>query len=154
MRVIEKYAVQKINLTSPSETEYTESRMKVTKLISVVSTFGILTLFSGCASFSGAESRENIQDLKSGMNQSQVLSLLGTPDSVLHESEITDRWIYEYKREDKKGHNLFVEFQHGALSRSGELAGRDVAAAEETRIPGSCTKWQRPEFTEDSLCTK
>jgi outer membrane protein assembly factor BamE (lipoprotein component of BamABCDE complex) len=109
--------------------------------------------FASCATYEGAESRKNIQQLKSGMGENQVLNLLGTPDSVLHPDEKTDRWVYEYKRESKQGHNLFVEFKDGNLTHMGELSGRDVAAAEETRTPGNCTKWKRPDFVEESLCT-
>lgn len=128
--------------------------MKNLNLLFLLSLIGTTTLLTGCASFTGAESHENVQNLKRGMSQNQVLSLLGTPDSVVHESESADRWIYEFKNSEKKGHNLFVDFQEGSVSKSGELSGRDIAAAEENRTPGTCTKWQRPEFVENSLCTK
>ncbi len=88
------------------------------------------------------------------MNQNQVLSLLGTPDSVVHQTAASDRWIYEYKKDSKEGHNLFVDFSQGAVARTGELSGRDIAAAEDNRTPGTCTKWTHPEFVENSLCTK
>lgn len=129
--------------------------MKITLHISVVGSLlmGSTFLF-GCATLSGAENRQNVQQLKPGMGESQVLNLLGTPDSVLYPDSETDRWIYEFKRESKRGHNLFVEFKKGDLTHSGELSGRDIAAAEETRTPGNCTKWTRPEFVEESLCTR
>jgi len=73
---------------------------------------------------------------------------------VTHPDANTDRWIYEFKREVKKGHNLYVDFKKGDLTHTGELSGRDIAAAEETRTPGTCTHWTRPEFVEESLCTR
>jgi len=114
----------------------------------------ISAALSGCASFSGAENKENIQKLKVGMGEGEVLNLLGTPDSVLRPDERTDRWVYEFKNESRKGHNMFVEFKNGSLAHSGEMSGRDVAAAEETRTPGNCTQWKRHEFVEESLCTR
>ena len=87
------------------------------------------------------------------MGENKVLDLLGTPDSVVKVDDHTDRWIYEYRKESKKGHNLFVDFKNGNFARSGELNGRDVAAAEDKSTPGSCTQWTNPEYTEQSLCT-
>jgi outer membrane protein assembly factor BamE (lipoprotein component of BamABCDE complex) len=109
---------------------------------------------SACSTLSGAESRENVKKLKAGMGDTQALNMLGTPDSVLHPTETTDRWVYEYKRDSKKGHNLFVEFKNGSLTRTGEMSGRDIAAAEENRTPGDCTQWKNPEFVDESLCTQ
>ena len=88
------------------------------------------------------------------MGESQVLNLLGTPDSVVHSDTNTDRWVYEFKNDAKKGHNLFVEFKGGELAKSGEMSGRDVAAAEDNGTPGNCTHWKRADFVEDALCTR
>ena len=128
--------------------------MKNTSLLSVVGMITIGAILSACATYSGAESKKNVQQLTAGMGENQVLSLLGTPDQVLRTNSVTDRWVYEYKKESKKGHNLFVEFKNGEFTRSGELSGRDVAAASENGISGTCTKWKNPEFTEESLCTR
>ena len=117
-------------------------------------TLALLGLLSGCATYLGAESKHNIQKLEAGMGEHQVLNLLGTPDQVLHPDSMTDRWVYEFKKTDKKGHNLFVEFVNGEFKKSGELSGRDVAAAGESGTPGNCTKWKNPEFTEESICTR
>jgi outer membrane protein assembly factor BamE (lipoprotein component of BamABCDE complex) len=154
MCVIEKYAPQKINLTLRENRPIVNTGMKYTSILSVAGMITVTTLFAGCASLSGAESRQNVQKLTIGMGENQVLNLLGTPDSVLHPEANTDRWIYEFKKESKKGHNLYVDFRNGEYARSGELSGRDVAAAEETRTPGTCTKWKNPEFVEESLCTR
>jgi outer membrane protein assembly factor BamE (lipoprotein component of BamABCDE complex) len=96
-----------------------------------------------------------VKQLSPGMSENKVLSLLGTPDSVVKVNEKTDRWVYEFKRESKRGHNLYVDFKNGSFTRSGELSGRDVAAVkeDENADSGSCTKWKNPEFVEQSLCT-
>jgi hypothetical protein len=114
---------------------------------------GIGSLFSGCASLSGAESKQNLAQLQYGMSKAQVLNMLGTPDSVIQQ-QAGDRWVYEYRTAPKKGHNIFVDFKNGELAKTGELSGREIAAAEESRIPGTCTKWTRPDLVQESLCTK
>jgi outer membrane protein assembly factor BamE (lipoprotein component of BamABCDE complex) len=113
-----------------------------------------LTLLTACASMTGAEHKENLARLKYGMTQSQVLSLLGAPDSVLTPSSIEDRWIYEFKSRDKRGRNLYVEFRNGELSKSGELSGREIAASEETRTPGVCTRRYHPEIMQEAPCLR
>ncbi len=128
--------------------------MKYSSLKAVVGMIGIGTILSGCATFTGAESKDNLQKLKIGMSKNQVLNLLGTPDSVIPEANNMDRWVYEFRTEPKKGHNLFVEFGAEGVSKAGELNGREVAAASETSVPGNCTKWRRPEFNDEALCTK
>jgi outer membrane protein assembly factor BamE (lipoprotein component of BamABCDE complex) len=128
--------------------------MKNTSIVSLVGMIALGTLLTGCATYSGAESKKNVQQLEVGMGENQVLNLLGTPDSVTHPDSASDRWVYEYKKESKKGHNLFVDFKNGEFTRSGELNGRDVAAADENGTPGTCTKWKRAEFVEESLCTR
>lgn len=114
----------------------------------------IASLATACASLSGAESKQNLAKLKYGMSQRQVLSLLGTPDSVLRPSKIEDKWVYEFKKEDKRGRNIFIEFKNGSLSKTGELTGREIAAAEETRQPGTCSRRVRPEMTVEAICTR
>lgn len=109
---------------------------------------------TACASFSGVENAKNIAKLKFGQSESQVLSILGTPDSIIHPSAIQDQWIYEFKKQDKLGQNMFVEFNDGKLVKSGKLNGREIAAANETRTPGVCTKRVHPEVQQDSLCIK
>ena len=111
-------------------------------------------LLSGCASLSGAESTQNVEKIKMGMNESQVLNLLGSPDSVAHTDASSDRWIYQLKRKANDGHNLFVDFKEGVTTQSGELSGRDIASFEENQLPGNCTHWKRAEFVEESLCTR
>jgi outer membrane protein assembly factor BamE (lipoprotein component of BamABCDE complex) len=128
--------------------------MKNISVLSVVGMITLVTLFTGCATYSGAESKANVQQLTAGMGENQVLNLLGTPDQVLHPDSATDRWVYEFKKDSKKGHNLFVDFKNGEFSKSGELNGREVAAASENGTPGTCTKWKRAEFVEESLCTR
>lgn len=115
-----------------------------------------LALFSGCASLSGAESKENLAQLKYGMDTKEVVSLLGNPDSVLQQGKNDSRWIYEFKSRDKKGRNLFVDFKNGELARTGELSGRDIAAAgdAENRESGVCTHRVHPEMQTEPLCLK
>ena len=115
--------------------------------------FVIGTLLSACSTFWGAESRENLARLEKGMSEQRVLALLGNPDSVVREGQ-TDRWIYEFKRAENEGHNAFVEFVDGSLVKSGELSGRDIAAAQDNRESGTCTKWVSPEYRFESLCTR
>ena len=129
--------------------------MKLNTILSLAGVFCFGIIFSGCSTFSGAESRENVRKLSPGMSEEKVLSLLGTPDSVVKVDEKSDRWVYEFRKESKKGHNLYVDFKNGAFTRSGEMSGRDVAAVKENENtdPGSCTKWKNPEFVEQSTCT-
>lgn len=112
-----------------------------------------MNLLTGCASTSGVENSDNVAQLTYGMSQQRVLSLLGTPDSVVKGAE-NDRWVYEYRNETKKGHNLFIDFKSGELAKTGELNGREIAAANESRTPGTCTKWVRHDFIQESLCTR
>ncbi len=109
------------------------------------------SLLSACSTFFGAENPDNLARLEKGMSQQRVLSLLGHPDSVVRENG-TDRWIYEFRKAENLGHNVFVEFTEGTVVRSGELSGRDIAAAEENRESGTCTRWVNPEFRFESLC--
>ena len=111
-------------------------------------------LMTGCASFSGVENAKNIAQLKYGMSESQVLALLGTPDSVVQATAIQDQWIYEFKKQDKLGQNFFVEFNEGKLAKSGKLNGREIAAANEKRTSGVCTHRLNAEVQEESLCIK
>ena len=109
------------------------------------------TLLSACSTFLGAENKDNLARLEKGMSQQRVLSLLGYPDSVIRENG-TDRWIYEFRKVESQGHNAFVEFSEGSVVRSGELSGRDIAASDENRESGTCTRWVSPEFRYESLC--
>jgi outer membrane protein assembly factor BamE (lipoprotein component of BamABCDE complex) len=113
----------------------------------------ITLLLSGCASLTGAEHPENVAKLEMGMTEPKVLHLLGNPDSVVQNGN-SDRWIYEFRMAESQGHNVFVDFVDGVLTRSGELSGRDIAAAEEKRVSGTCTKWVRPEYRMESICTR
>ena len=49
---------------------------------------------------------------------------------------------------------MFVEFYEGKLVKTGKLDGREIAAANETRTPGVCTKRVHPEVQQESLCIK
>ena len=109
---------------------------------------------SGCSTLSGAESRKNLQQLRYGMTESKVLNLLGMPDSVVKDNKVEDRWVYEYKRQDKRGHNIFLQFKDGKLVKTGELNGREIAAADERGTPGVCTHRVHPEMVQESLCIK
>jgi outer membrane protein assembly factor BamE (lipoprotein component of BamABCDE complex) len=115
-----------------------------------------LALLNGCATMSGAESKENLAKLKYGMDTKEVVSLLGNPDSVMLQGKNDSRWIYEFKSHDKKGRNLFVDFKNGELARTGELSGRDVAAAgdAENRESGVCTHRVHPEMQTEPLCLR
>lgn len=88
------------------------------------------------------------------MSESKVLSILGTPDSVIHQNSTEDQWIYEFKKQDLHGKNMFFTFENGKLTKSGKLTGREIAAANENRIPGICTKRVHPEVQLQSLCIK
>jgi len=109
------------------------------------------TLLSACSTFLGAENRENLARLEKGMSQQRVLSLLGHPDSVIHQDSF-DRWIYEVRKSENQGRNTFVDFNEGTVVRSGELSGRDIAASNERSESGTCTRWVHPEFRYESLC--
>lgn len=128
--------------------------MKLQNLKILVLSLTAALMMSSCATMSGAESKENMAKLKYGMSQSQVLSVLGSPDSVVRESKSDDRWIYEFKSTDKKGRNLFVDFKNNQLVKAGELNGREIAAAEDSRESGVCTHRKQPEFQYESLCIK
>jgi outer membrane protein assembly factor BamE (lipoprotein component of BamABCDE complex) len=119
-------------------------------------TLFILTsaLTTGCASMSGAESKQNLTKLKYGMTQPQVLNLLGTPDSVLSPNKAEDKWVYEFRKSDKRGRNIFIEFKNGSLTKTGELTGREIAAAEEYREPGTCNRRVHPELLQEPTCIK
>jgi outer membrane protein assembly factor BamE (lipoprotein component of BamABCDE complex) len=111
-----------------------------------------LSSITGCASFIGAESPENLSRLQKGMSQQQVLNLLGSPDSVVR-NEGADRWIYRFRRAENAGRNTFVEFQSGSLVKTGELSARDMKSAQDAGESGTCTRWVRPELRMESLCT-
>ncbi|MBS1959093.1 MAG: outer membrane protein assembly factor BamE [Bdellovibrionales bacterium] len=128
--------------------------MKSQNLKILVLSLTAALVMSSCATMSGAESKENMAKLKYGMSESQVLSVLGSPDSVVRPSKTDDRWIYEFKSNDKKGRNLFVDFKNNQLIKAGELNGRDIAATEESRESGICTHHKQPEFQYESLCIK
>lgn len=115
----------------------------------------VMFVMTGCASLSGVENAKNIAKLKYGQSKSQVLGILGTPDSVIAPSAAQTQWIYEFKKQDKRGQNMFVEFNSdGMLTKTGHMNGREVAAANEHRTPGICTKRVHPEFQLESLCLK
>jgi outer membrane protein assembly factor BamE (lipoprotein component of BamABCDE complex) len=99
---------------------------------------------------SGIENKANLARLQNGMDQHEVLSLLGTPESVFQNGN-SDKWVYEFRNAGQKGSNHFVEFQNGKVSASGEISGREVAS-EENRTPGTCTRWYNKEFRFESLC--
>jgi outer membrane protein assembly factor BamE (lipoprotein component of BamABCDE complex) len=149
------YARRKMYLTASRRSFTLVVGMKLNSNLLLAGVLGLGFVLSGCSTFSGAESRENVKQLSPGMSENRVLSLLGTPDSVEKVNERTDRWIYEFKKESKRGHNLYVDFKNGSFIHSGELSGRDVAAVkeDENTDSGSCTKWKNPEFVEQSLCT-
>ena len=128
--------------------------MKSQNLKIIVLSATLALTLSACATMSGAESKENLAKLKYGMNQSQVLNLLGNPDSVVRPTKADDRWIYEFKSHDKKGRNLFVDFKNGELAKTGELSGREIAAADETRESGVCTHRTHPEMMQEAPCLK
>jgi hypothetical protein len=115
---------------------------------------GLSLVLTGCASFSGIEHTKNISKIRYGMTESKVLSILGTPDSVVHQSVSQDQWIYEFKKQDLHGKNMFFTFENGKLVKSGKLTGREIAAANENRVPGICTKRVHPEVQLQSLCIK
>jgi len=75
----------------------------------LLSFFGLTLVLTGCASFSGVENAKNIAKLKHGQSESEVLSLLGTPDSIVHPSATQDQWIYEFKKQDKYTFNEFKD---------------------------------------------
>jgi outer membrane protein assembly factor BamE (lipoprotein component of BamABCDE complex) len=116
---------------------------------------GILSLLlftSGCASLSGAEYAKNVEKLQNGMTQSQILSLLGTPDSVYRKSGV-DKWVYEFRKQNKGARNVAVEFRGGKVTKHGEMSGREIAAAEDHRESGVCTRLIAPrEFRFEPLC--
>ncbi len=117
--------------------------------------FGLLSLIllgSGCASLKGAEYAQNVEKLQNGMTQSQILSLLGTPDSVYRKSGV-DKWVYEFRKLNKGARNVSVEFRGGKVSKHGEMSGREIAAAEDHRESGVCTRLVSPrEFRFEPLC--
>ena len=88
------------------------------------------------------------------MSESKVLSILGTPDSVTQPTSTQDQWIYEFKKQDLRGKNMYFTFENGKLVKAGKLSGREIAAANENRIPGICTKRVHPEVQQQSLCIK
>jgi outer membrane protein assembly factor BamE (lipoprotein component of BamABCDE complex) len=122
------------------------------KLAIIFGTATLLSGLAGCATYTGAESNRNINKLKYGMTENQVLNILGTPDSVIRETKTNDRWVYDFRRQDKAGHNLFVEFNNNGLAKTGELNGREVAAEEPNRTSGVCTKHVNHEVVQESLC--
>lgn len=88
------------------------------------------------------------------MSEKQVLSILGTPDSVIRPSAVEDQWIYEFKKEDQQGQNMFALFSDGKLIKTGKMNGREIAEANETRTPGVCTHRVNPEVQQESLCIR
>jgi hypothetical protein len=116
---------------------------------------GLLSLIlfaSGCASLTGAEYVQNVQKLQNGMTQSQILSLLGTPDSVYRKNGL-DKWVYEFRKLNKGARNVAVEFKGGKVFKHGEMSGREIAAAEDHRESGVCTRLVAPrEFRFEPLC--
>ena len=125
-------------------------RKKTSTLISILS---LATVFSGCASFTGAEHSGNLSQLETGMTQSQVLNLLGTPDSIYRKNGV-DKWVYEFRKKSNGGKNVSVEFRDRIVVRHGEMSGREIAAAEEQREPGTCTKITNPkDFRFEPLCS-
>ena len=154
--------MQKFPLTAPESAEYTldmknqimknSASLQIGTLAALAGILLISSLFTGCASFSGAESNQNLAKLEYGMSESKVLSLLGTPDSVSRPNSTQDRWVYEFK--SKKGRNLFIDFNNGVLAKTGELSSREVAAADESGRSGSCTHRVHPDFVQESLCIK
>jgi len=127
--------------------------MKFGKFILLVLTaFNLAAGVSGCATL-GVEDPANVASMKAGMSEYKILSLLGMPDSIVSTGD-QDRWIYEYKTSEKKGHNLYVDFKNGELAKAGELSSRDLAAADEHRVSGTCTRKVHSEFFLDSLCVK
>ena len=121
-------------------------------LILALTTLNLAAGITGCATL-GVEDSGNISAMKAGMSEFKILNLLGMPDSVVSTAD-QDRWIYEYKKSEKKGHNLYVDFKDGELVKAGELSSRDLAAANENEVSGTCTRRQHPEVIQDSLCIK
>ncbi len=119
------------------------------------SSLGLLSLIliaSGCASLKGAEYAQNVEKLQSGMTTSAVLSLLGTPDSVYRKNGV-DKWVYEFRKQSKGARNIAIEFRAGKVSKHGEMSGREIAAAEDHRESGVCTRLVAPrEFRFEPLC--
>jgi outer membrane protein assembly factor BamE (lipoprotein component of BamABCDE complex) len=114
----------------------------------------LASALSACATFTGAESNKNIAQLKHGMSEGRVLSLLGMPDSVVRDTTKDDRWIYEFKRQDETGHNVVIQFHENSLVRASELDGREIASAEDRSVNGSCTKMRNKEMRDAPLCIK
>lgn len=142
----------KIHSRNETNWQYTRGGMKYLHSLSLLVL--IAGLATGCASLSGAESKQNLAKLKYGMNQPQVLNLLGTPDSVISPNTVEDKWVYEFKKQDKKGRNIYIEFKNGLLTKTGELTGREIAAAEDYSQPGMCNRRINPDMLQESLCTK
>ncbi len=112
----------------------------------------LILLASGCASLTGAEYAQNVEKLQNGMTPSQILSLLGTPDSVYRKSGV-DKWVYEFRKQGKGARNIAVEFRGGKVAKHGEMSGREIAAAEDHREAGVCTRLVAPrEFRFEPLC--
>jgi len=141
-------------LVSTEQTRYSILGRKVLIMKKFLSLVGVSLIMTGCASFSGVENAKNIAKLKYGMSEKQVLSILGTPDSVVRTSAIEDQWIYEFKKEDKQGQNMFTLFSDGKLVKTGKLNGREIAEANENRTPGVCTHRLPAEIQQESLCIK
>jgi outer membrane protein assembly factor BamE (lipoprotein component of BamABCDE complex) len=117
-----------------------------------VAILGLLLLVSGCASLTGAEYARNVEKLQNGMTPSQILSLLGTPDSVYRKGGV-DKWVYEFRKQSKGSRNIAVEFRGGKVAKHGEMSGREIAAAEDHRESGVCTRLIAPrEFRFEPLC--
>lgn len=111
-----------------------------------------ITGLAGCSTL-GVEKQENIAKMQSGMSEHKVLSLLGTPDSIISNRD-QDRWIYEFKKSDKQGRNLYVDFRDGSLVKAGELSSRDLAASDENKVAGTCTRRAHREVLIESTCVK
>ena len=128
-------------------------KLKIALNSTTTTTTAVILLLTGCATFEGAENRQNLSKLKYGMSEPSVLSLLGTPDTVSRAGN-EDKWVYEFKKEQKQGQNIFVLFKNGEVAETGQLEGREIAAEKENSTSGSCTKRQHPEIMQESLCIR
>lgn len=122
------------------------------KYLNTLFVAGLVAGLAGCSTL-GVEKQENISKMQTGMSQHKVLSLLGTPDSIVSNQD-QDRWIYEFKKSDKQGRNLYVDFRNGSLVKAGELSSRDLAASEENKVAGTCTRRVHREMLIESTCIK
>jgi outer membrane protein assembly factor BamE (lipoprotein component of BamABCDE complex) len=134
-------------------------KVLITLLLSLGLATTLITGLTGCASTQGVENVKIIQEVKEGMSKSEILYLLGSPDSISALESTSpqvkaSRWVYEFKKKENRGRNFFVDFHAGKVVASGELDGRALAATNENRVSGTCTRRLQKEVMLESLCIK